>query len=67
MHMRRLQKVHSVYTSTIPAELVRWLKWRHGDYIVFQLSEDDDLVLRKLDPKEFPHLFRINRGEIQDG
>ena len=62
-----MQKLRGVYQTTIPVELVRYLKWRHGDYLVFYFDNNDSLIVKKLDPKEFPQLFKINRGEIQNG
>ena len=65
MFLRKIVKQNRVYVTTIPREIVRFLGIRWGDYVIFQVLEDNKVVLSKLDARDVPVVYRQPRAEIK--
>ena len=64
MFLRKIVKQHGVYVVTVPREIVRFLRIRWGDYVVFKVLENNQVVLSKLDAGDVPTIYRPGKVEI---
>jgi antitoxin component of MazEF toxin-antitoxin module len=64
MWLRKIGKANTAASVVLPAQMVRELGWKIGDYLQVDVLERDCITMRRIDPAKLPD--RIIQAAMPD-
>jgi len=65
--IRKVGKLGGSYTLTVPPDILQHLGVNKGDYLVWTLDKDRQVLVEKLTPKKYPGFFIPGSGWLKRG
>ena len=65
--IRKLTRVGDSFMICIPPEILRELDAKRGDYLVWHININNEVIIEKLTPKQHPGFFIPGTGLFRNG